>query len=101
MKNADDASMFLRGEIDAEQYWHESGQQQVRSAGVLLTEQQQVRVCKHLARLAAAIRQQVPASLWIDSSLDAALDAVFDLYQQAVDAPASQYAFDDYLASLR
>lgn|GEM_PF-3733449 len=101
MSDADNAFKLLRGEINAEQYWHESGQQQVRSAGVLLTEQQQVRACKHLTRMAAAIRQQVPESSLLDSSLDAALDAVLDLYQQAVGGADNQYAFDDYLASLR
>ena len=93
MSDADNAFKLLRGEISAEQYWHESGQQQVRSAGVLLTQQQQVRICKNLTRMAEAIRRQVLESPVFDSPLD--------LNQHAVGACDNQYAFDDYLATLR
>lgn len=57
MNNVDSAWALLRGEIDADQYWRESGANQVESAGVLLTQQQQDRALRNLARLAVNLRQ--------------------------------------------
>lgn len=56
LSNADYANKLLRGEIDVNQYWRESGKQQVESAGVFLTQEQQARALKNLARLVANIR---------------------------------------------
>lgn len=89
MSNADIALALLRGEIDVQTYWQESGQQRVRSAGVLLTEQQQVRSCKQLGRLAAALRRTAPDALLVQPA------------QLTESVAESQLAFDNYLVSLR
>ncbi len=57
MSNVDCAQALLRGEIDVDQYWRESGEQHVKSAGVLLTQQQQSRALKNLSRLTIRLRQ--------------------------------------------
>lgn len=57
MSNVDCAQALLRGEIDVDQYWCKSGEQRVKSAGVLLTEQQQSRALKNLSRLTIRLRQ--------------------------------------------
>jgi len=89
LSNADTALALLRGEIDVHTYWQESGRQRVRSAGVLLTEQQERRSCKQLDRLAAKLRRTAP---------DALLVQPVNLTESVAD---SQLAFDNYLASLR
>lgn len=63
LSNADCANALLRGEIDVNQYWRKSGEQQVKSAGVFLTQQQQDRALKHLARLALNLRTCAPRLL--------------------------------------
>ena len=89
MSNADIALALLRGEIDVQTYWQVSGRQRVRSAGVLLTEQQQHRSCKQLNRLATELRRT-------------ALDALFTEPIKLDDCVANhELAFDNYLASLR
>ena len=57
MSNADCEAAFLRGDIDVNHYWRESGEQQIKSAGVLLTENQAQRALKNLARLASSLRK--------------------------------------------
>lgn len=57
MSDVDCAQALLRGEIDVDQYWRKSGEQRVKLAGVLLTEQQQSRALKNLSRLTVRLRQ--------------------------------------------
>ena len=89
MSNADIALALLRGEIDVQTYWQESGRQQVRSAGVHLTAQQQGRSCKQLERLAAELRRTAPDVLLSESTT-----FIESVVQR-------QSAFDNYLVSLR
>lgn len=93
LSNAECANALLRGEIDVNQYWRESGEQQVRSAGVLLTQQQQERVLKNLARLARSLRE---SGFCLANS------------KAAIDEPSCgagqddlRAGFDRYLATLR
>ncbi len=48
---------FLRGELDAEQYWLECAQPQLESAGVFLGQDQQARILKQLTRLVTSLRE--------------------------------------------
>lgn len=94
MSNAGSADAFLRGEIDASQYWRESGEQQVKSAGVFLTESQQQRALKSLDRLASSLRQAGVSKLTYQVS-DRHNDALGDEFSEL------QLAFDRRLAAYK
>lgn len=84
---------LLRGEMDVNQYWCESGEQQVKSAGVRLAQQQQERALKNLARLRARLAESGFALLPGDTapSSDDTKGVVQELRQ----------AFDKHLATYR
>jgi len=57
LNDTNNAAALLGGEIDVYQYWRESGLQQVKSAGVVLTQQQQDRALKNLTRLSVSLKR--------------------------------------------
>ena len=93
LSNAECAHALLRGEIDVNHYWRKSGEQQVRSAGVLLTARQQERALKNLARLAGSLKQ-TGVSL-------TGTGAVVDEPGCHASGDDLRSDFDNYLATLR
>ncbi|UOD51084.1 hypothetical protein DHf2319_04050 [Orrella daihaiensis] len=94
MSDADCACALLRGEIDVDQYWRESGEQQVKSAGVLLTQHQQERALRNLHRLVLSLRSCGIDLKCADAEESKAVDCV-------TDADELQSIFSNYLATYR
>ncbi|MCD8504709.1 MAG: hypothetical protein LRY53_03875 [Burkholderiaceae bacterium] len=91
MNDANNAQALLSGEIDVEQYWRESGEQQVKSAGVLLTQKERDRALRNLARLTVSLR---------DSDFEVKPSGDVELTDSAISAKHDlQQAFENYLAT--
>lgn len=80
MSDVDSPMAFLRGEVDAEHYWREHGEQKISSAGVRLTPDQKARVLKQLTRLAQGLRDiKFEGEHWQMGALDVeALQQLFE-----------------------
>lgn len=91
--NADFAKALLCGEIDVNEYWDKSGQQQIKSAGVSLTEKQQDRALRNLARLAVSLNR---TGFRFSPDEHANNDQ-----SGAVNGSDLQPAFENYLATFR
>lgn len=89
MNNANNAQALLCGEIDVERYWRESGEQQVKSAGVLLTQEERDRALRNLARLTVSLRH---SGFEVKPKGDVGCDD---------DSSDLQQAFENYLATYR